>query len=102
MKSILVVLFVALSSFGSTDIQETEKMNATYAGYEDGMYVFTDGDGYKSEFKYVSQEVMQQFDLSDEQYIGKQFTITFTVDSEIDEDDEEIMVSTIVGLMMPR
>jgi hypothetical protein len=102
MKSILVVLFVALSSFGNLNVQETDKMNATFAGYEDGMYVFTDSDGYQSEFNYVSQDVSQQFDLTDKQYVGKQFTITYTVDTEIDEEDEEIQVSTIVGLMMPQ
>lgn len=102
MKTILAVLFVSLSTMMGPSLQETEKMNGTYAGYEDGRYIFTDSDGYKTEFNYISEEVSQKFDLTDEKYIDKQFVITFTIDSEMDEDDEEIQVSTIVGLVMPQ
>ena len=46
MKSILIVLFVAISSLTTTYGQDTDKMSGTYEGYIDGMYVFTDKDGY--------------------------------------------------------
>ncbi|WP_419214009.1 hypothetical protein ACNR9Q_07605 [Maribacter sp. X9] len=102
MKLIFTVLFVTLTAIGNLLVQETEKTNGTYVGHEDGIYVFMDGDGYKSEFSHVTEEVMKQFDLNSQDYIGKQFIITFTVDTELDENEEEIEVSTIVGLLMPQ
>lgn len=102
MKSIIIVLFATFSSFTSVYSQDVEKMNGTFLGYEDGMYTFTGSDGYKAEFTNTTNEVSQKYDLTDKQYIGKQFMISFTVDTEIDEDDEEIQVSTIVMLIMPQ
>ncbi|WP_291963684.1 hypothetical protein [Maribacter sp.] len=100
MKSLLIVLFVAVSSL-TTFGQETSTMNGTYEGYIDGVYVFTDGEGYSTEFTNVVDEVTSKYDLKSQKLVGKQFSITFTVDSELDEDDEEIQVSTITGLLMP-
>ena len=101
MKSLLIVLFVAVSSL-TTFSQETSTMNGTYEGYIDGVYVFTDGEGYSTEFTNVVDEVTSKYDLKSQKLVGKQFSITFTVDSELDEDDEEIQVSTIAGLLMPE
>ena len=100
MKSLLIVLFVAVSSL-TTFGQETSTMNGTYEGYIDGVYVFSDGEGYTTEFSNITDDVANEFDLNSEKLVGKQFMITFTVDSEMDEDDEEIQVSTIVKLLMP-
>lgn len=100
MKSLLIVLFVAVSSL-TTFGQETSTMNGTYEGYIDGVYVFSDGEGYTTEFSNITDDVANEFDLNSEKFVGNQFMITFTVDSEMDEDDEEIQVSTIVKLLMP-
>ncbi len=102
MKSILVVLFVTLTSLSSVYCQDAEKMNGTFASYEDGVYVFTDKDGYNAEFTNMTDEVSQKYNLTDNTYIGKQFIITFIVETEMDEFDEEIQVSTIIGLTMPE
>lgn len=102
MKSILIVLFVAITSFTTTYGQDTENMNGTYEGYIDGMYVFTDSDGYKAEFTNVTNEISTKFDLTSDTYVGKQFMVTFTVETELDEDDEDIQVSTIIDLVMPE
>lgn len=100
MKSLLIVLFVAVSSL-TTFGQETSTMIGTYEGYIDGVYVFSDGEGYTTEFSNITDDVANEFDLNSEKFVGNQFMITFTVDSEMDEDDEEIQVSTIVKLLMP-
>lgn len=102
MKSILVVLFVALTSLSSVYCQDEEKMNGTFVGFEDDVYVFTDKDGYNAEFANIIDEVSQKYNLTDKTYIGKQFIITFIVETEMDEYDEEIQVSTIIGLTMPQ
>lgn len=100
MKSILIVLFVAISSL-TTFGQDTSTMNATYEGYINGAYVFTDSEGDSVEFNNAVSAVTSMYDLNSQKFIGKQFSITFTIDSELDEDDEEIQVSTIVELLMP-
>lgn len=100
MKSLLIVLFVAVSSL-TTFGQETSTMIGTYEGYIDGVYVFSDGEGYTTEFSNITDDVANEFDLNSKKFVGNQFMITFTVDSEMDEDDEEIQVSTIVKLLMP-
>ncbi|MGB2758902.1 MULTISPECIES: hypothetical protein [Maribacter] len=101
MKSLLIVLFVAVSSF-TTFGQDTGTMNATYEGYSNGVYSFTDDEGEIVEFNNVTNEVSSKYDLTSQKFVGRQFSITFTVDSELDEDDEEIQVSTIVDLLMPE
>lgn len=101
MKSILIVLFVAVSSL-TTFGQDTSTMNGTYEGYINGAYVFTDGEGDSVEFNNAVSAVTSKYDLNSQKFIGKQFSITFSIDSELDEDDEEIQVSTIVNLLMPE
>ncbi|WP_339839300.1 hypothetical protein [uncultured Maribacter sp.] len=102
MKSILIVLFVAISSLTTTYGQDTDKMSGTYEGYIDGMYVFTDKDGYKAEFTNVTNDVSAKYDLTSQKFVSMQFIITFTVDTELDEEDEDIQVSTIIDLVMPE
>ena len=101
MKSILIVLFVAVSSL-TTFGQDTSTMNGTYEGYINGAYVFSDGEGSTAEFTNITDDVENAYDLNSQKFVGKQFMITFVVDSELDEDDEEIQVSTIVKLLMPE
>ena len=101
MKSILIVLFVAITSITNVNLQETEKMNGTFVGYEDGIYIFTDDNGNKTEFNYLSEQARSKYDLIDESFINKQFIINFTVNTEMDEQEEEMQVSTIVDLLMP-
>ncbi|MEP2237372.1 MAG: hypothetical protein ABJI22_03355 [Maribacter sp.] len=100
MKSLLIVLFVAVSSM-TTFGQEASKMNGTYEGYMNGVYVFSNHEDSKTEFTKVTSEVIANYDLNSQKFVGRQFSITFTVDSEIDEDDKEVQVSTITGLLMP-
>ncbi|MEP2058379.1 MAG: hypothetical protein ABJJ05_11270 [Maribacter litoralis] len=101
MKSLLIVLFVSISSL-TTFAQDESTMNATYEGFVNDAYVFTDGEGERIEFNNVSNQVSAKYDLKGTKFVGKQFSITFTVDFELDEDDEEIQVSTITGLLMPE
>ena len=98
MKSLLIVLFVAVSSL-TTFGQETSTMNGTYEGYIDGVYVFSDGEGYTTEFSNITDDVANEFDLNSEKLVGKQFMITFTVDSEMDEDDPDFVKADKVEIL---
>ncbi|WP_405410282.1 hypothetical protein [Maribacter sp. Asnod1-A12] len=101
MKSLLIVLFVTISSWTAYG-QETGTMNGTYEGYSNGVYIFSDDDGESVEFNNVSYEASKRYDLTSQKFVGRQFAITFTVDSELDEDDEEIQTTTITGILMPE
>ena len=101
MKSILIVLFTAITSIANINLQETEKMNGIFVGYEDGVYVFKDGDGNTTEFNYLSEEARSKYDLIDDSFVNKQFIIKFSIATELDEQEEEIQVATIVDLLMP-
>lgn len=102
MKLFLTLFFTGFMALGTITSQETERMNATFTGYEKGMYVFTDSEGFKSKFNHVSQAINQRIDLTNEQYVGKQFIITFTIANENGENDEGIQISTITGLILPH
>lgn len=97
-----MVLFLSIASLSSEYSQDTEKMDGTYVGYVNDMYVFTDNVGYKIEFSKISKEAIEKYDLTKPMYVGKQFILTYTVDSEMDEDEENKQVNTIVALMMPQ
>jgi len=101
MKSLLIVLFVVIFSL-TTFGQEVSTMNGRYEGYIDGTYVFTADDDYSTEFMNVTSDVTSKYDLKSQKFIGRQFSIYFTVDSELDKDDEEIQISTITRLLMPE
>lgn len=100
MKTLCITLLLLVSGLNTSVIQESEKVNATFEGLENGIYFFTDTDGFSIEFEHISQEALDSFDLSDDTYMGKMFTVTYTSDTELDEMDEEIVVNTIMALHM--
>jgi hypothetical protein len=53
----LLIFFMPLSTLMTfNSIQETEKMTATFENYEDGIYYFTDKNGFSNEFHHISDE----------------------------------------------
>ena len=100
MKTLLILLF-AITSLATTEkSQETEKVNATYTEYEDGIYFFTDSDGYSIEFNNVSDEVLKKYDLYNDEYIGKLFIVTYQSDTEMDEEGDDVASNTIIDLKL--
>jgi hypothetical protein len=98
MKTLLVSIFLVVASFTNLIGQETETMTGTFNGYEDGVFNFTDTDGYSMEFNHISNEAKAMIDLTQDQYIGKLFQVTFTSETEVDDEDEEMTSNTIVGI----
>ena len=60
----------------------------------------TDKDGYTMEFAQTEKDVLAQFDLLGEAYKGKVFMITYTTDTEEDEEGDEISINIIVGMKL--
>lgn len=100
MKTLFISLMLVVSSLTTAPSQETEKMTATFDGYEDGTYYFTDSDGYSTEFNQLSNEARKLYDLSTEEFVGSTFEITYTSETEVDDLDEEIIVTTIIDLKL--
>lgn len=100
MKTLFISLMLVVSSLTTVPSQETEKMTATFDGYEDGTYYFTDSDGYSTEFNQLSNEARKLYDLSTEEFVGSTFVITYTSETEVDDLDEEIIVTTIIDLKL--
>ena len=100
MKAILIPIFFVITTNTNFTGQETESMAGTFNGYEDSIFNFTDTDGYSMEFNHISDEAKDMVDLTDDKYIGKLFQVTFTSESEIDDQDEEMTVNTITAIKM--
>ncbi|MDV7140873.1 hypothetical protein R3X28_18420 [Maribacter sp. TH_r10] len=98
MKTLFISLFLIVNGLGGAIVQESEKITATYEGFEDGTYYFTDNDGFSNEFQHVTEGVLESYDLTDEMYKGKLFIVTYISEVETDDLDEEITVNTITEL----
>jgi hypothetical protein len=84
----------------ATTVVAQEKVKATFNEHLDGIYYFTDKDGYAMEFAQIQEDVLVQFDLLGEAFKGKVFMITYTTDTEEDEEGDEISINIIVGLKL--
>lgn len=110
MKTKLIVLALALVAFLSTAFVTPltkSTVSGTYEGTEEFNYVFTvtvKGEKQTMEFQYASDEVLENYDLDTDDYIGEDFTITYETSTEVVEDEEgneeEIEVLTITDLVL--
>jgi len=110
MKTKLIVSALALVAFLSTAFTIPllkNTVSGTYEGTEEFNYVFTvtvKGEKQTMKFQYVSEEVLENYDLDTEDYIGEDFTITYETSTEVVEDqdgNEEVEeVLTITRLIL--
>ncbi len=100
MKTLVISLFCLVLGVTSTATQETETIIAVFDGYEDGIFYFTDTDGYSNAFNYLDESAQKSYDLTSDEFIGKNFQVTYTSDTEMDASDEEISIYTIVALKL--
>ncbi|MFD0796775.1 hypothetical protein ACFQZJ_04835 [Maribacter chungangensis] len=100
MKTLFISLLLVVSSLSNKLSQETETITATYDAYEDGIFYFTDTDGYTNEFSHFSKDAKKMYDLTSDEFIGSDFQITYTSETEMDDLDEEITVNTIIALKL--
>ena len=98
MKTILLGLFsiVMFVSYGQE--QKNKTVTATFNGYEDGVYFFSDSDDNNYEFEKVDPKVLKAFDLKGEDHLDKKFKVTYKVENHKDEDGEEYEIWVIVKL----
>jgi len=94
---ILSILLFSLMMMNNTTTKNTATLKATYDGYEDGIYYFSDDDD-TYEFKNADPKVLKAYDLTSQKYEGQSFNITYEIQKKTDEDDEEYEEWTISKL----
>jgi hypothetical protein len=106
MKTLYVILlsFVMISS-GFTN-QENKTVKAIFEYHDEGVYYFTysndDDDDETYTFQKIEKDALKSFNLADNNYEGQTFNITYKIESEIDEFDEDSDVWVIVLLELVK
>jgi len=98
MKTILLGLFsiVMFVSYGQE--QKNKTVTATFNGYDEGVYYFSNGDEDSYDFEKVDAKVLKAFDLKSDKFVDKKFKITYKEEKSKDEDGEEYEIWVIVKL----
>ena len=97
MKTLITI--VTLLSFVFIKDQETRSIKATYDGYEEGFYYFTDTNDNSFFFEGEEAAATKKYNLTKKKYIGKKFNITYKVETTKGEYGEEYYASIIVDLV---
>ena len=71
MKTIFMGLFSICMLVNIGYSQETKTLTATFNGYEDGIYYFSEGEDDFYDFGKINAEVLKKFDLKSEEYHDK-------------------------------
>jgi uncharacterized cupredoxin-like copper-binding protein len=98
MKTITIITSILLFLFAPVD--KTKTIEATYDGYEDGTYYFTDSNDDLFEFQQVEKAVLKEFDLMSNTFENKKFKVTYkTVEEEVDDEEYTSYVITALTLI---
>ena len=81
---------------------QEKTIEATYDGYEEGVYYFTDMNDETLEFQNVEKNVLEKFDLMSKKLENKTFEVTYKEVTDEDEDDEEYTMYTITALKLKK
>ena len=87
MKILSILLFTVIMMSNTVESNYTEVIGATYDGYEDEIYYFSD-DEDTYEFKNIDAKILKMYDLTSEKYNGQDFNITYKIEKKTY--DEEV------------
>jgi uncharacterized protein YabE (DUF348 family) len=97
---------ISIMMFVSIGQEQTNKtVTATFDGYEDGIYTFSNGEEEVYDFEKIDDEVAKEFNLKTDKYINKKFKITYkseTVKTEEDGEEMETEIWTILKLELVK
>lgn len=100
MKKIMILLFT-IASFAFVNQQKEElTIKATFDGFEEGIYYFTDEEDESFYFETISKEALAKYNLLKEEFIGESFEVTYKIDTKKDEYNEEYESYVIVKLKL--
>jgi competence protein ComGC len=88
----MVLAIISVMMFVAVGQQKTDKtVTATFDGYEDGIYSFSDGEDQIYDFEKVDADVLKQFDLKSKKYLKKKFKITYKEEITKEKDGNDIV-----------
>ncbi|AXG70173.1 hypothetical protein KORDIASMS9_02412 [Kordia sp. SMS9] len=96
---ILTIVTSIVAVFFMTTYQNTT-VEATYDGYEDGVYYFTDGNDETLEFQEVDKEVLKAYDLMSKKFENRSFNVTYKTVEEEDEEGDSYTMYVITALKL--
>jgi hypothetical protein len=97
MKAMIIIFTLMAISIKAPSALELT-IEATYVSSEEGIYTFVDEDEKEYEFSDIDAEAYKKFNLDSNEFVGKRFKITYELDTEIDENDEEYAIYIIIDL----
>ncbi len=101
MKALFITLLTFISFVSIEANQDKTTITAIFDGYENDVYYFSaDGEEEFYEFQQINSVASKKYDLKDAKFKGKNFEVTYTTETELDEDDEEYTLFTIVDLKL--
>ena len=100
MKTFVLICMMTLFGVTNNSTVVSEEIAAKYQGFDGEFYTFTDSSNIPWEFDRIAPNVLETYDLSDDQYLNKRFKITYQILSELDENDDEVEVYQIQTLTL--
>jgi len=100
MKTLAIILVTFTTLLGIEKVQDKITIKATFDGYQDEIYFFSDADEGAYEFQSIDSVASKKYDLSDEKFKGKVFEVTYSTEFDIDDNDEEYTLYTILDLKL--
>ncbi len=88
MKTMLILFTMATLAFAK-QTEELTTIKATFDGVENEIYYFFDEEDNVISFDTINDDASENYNLLEEQYLGKTFNVTYKVETKTNELDEE-------------
>ncbi len=99
MKTILLGAISLIMLIGISQEHEIKTVTASYNGFEDGIYYFSNKDEEYT-FEEISAEAQKIFDLKGDKYIGEKFKVSYKEKELIDDFEETYSIWVITKLVL--
>lgn len=96
----MILLFTMASLAFVKQQEDTITIKATFDGFEEGVYYFTDEEDNSFSFETISKETLEKYNLLKEEFIGESFEVTYKIETKTDEYDDEYEAYAIVKLKL--
>lgn len=98
MKTLAITIFALISFLNVENKADIKVITATFNGFENGIYTFSDANNELYYFNRIDDTVTEKFDLTGLDFEGDKFKISYKIELEDTEDDNKEIVHIIVGL----
>ncbi len=97
MKTMLILFAMVTLAFTNKP-EDLTTIKATFDGAEEEIYYFIDEDDNVYSFDSINENASEKYNLTEKQYIGKTFNVTYKVETKTNELEEEYESYIIVKL----